>query len=97
MNNENKQREPSFKAPKFFWTLFWTSVVLFCLLSKIKIGIEQERELEEIKQQHIERTMREYAEYARKRYEEDKKLYQDSIEPISTFRETDSLSLDNYR
>lgn len=56
----------SFKAPTFFWTLFWTSVVLFCILGKIQVGIEEDRKLEEMKQEHIETTMRLYAEYAKK-------------------------------
>ncbi len=92
-----QKRQPSFKTPKFFWTLFWTSVVLFCILSKIQVGIEEERKLEEIKQEHIETTMRLYAEYARKCYEEDRKLYKDSIDSISAVDESDSLPSGNFR
>ena len=82
MGHDNKQRKPSFRAPKFFWTLMGTSIVLFCFLHNILIEVEKERKLEEIWQEHFETTMREYAEYARERYEEDKKLYQDSIDCI---------------
>ena len=82
MDPDNKQRKPSFRAPKFFWTLMWTSVVLFCILHNILIEVEEERELEEIWQEHLETTMREYAEYAKECYEEDMKLYQDSIDCI---------------
>ncbi len=89
--------QPSFKAPKFFWTLFWTSVVLFCILSNIQVGIEEDRKLEEMKQEHIETTMRLYAEYARKCYEEERKLYQDSIDSISAVDESDSLASGNFR
>mgnify|MGYP005947149797 CR=1 FL=1 len=89
--------QPSFKAPKFFWTLFWTSVVLFCILSNIQVGIEEDRKLEEMKQEHIETTMRLYAEYARKCYEEERKLYQDSIDSISAVDESDSLPSGNFR
>lgn len=89
--------QPSFKAPKFFWTLFWTSVVLFCILSNIQVGIEEDRKLEEMKQEHIETTMRLYAEYAKKYNEEERKLYQDSIDSISAVDESDSLPSGNFR
>jgi hypothetical protein len=92
-----QKRQPSFKAPKFFWTLFLTSVVLFCILGKIQIGIEEERKLEEIKQEHIETTMRLYAEYAKKYNEEERELYQDSIDSISAVDESDSLPSGNFR
>ena len=92
-----QKRQPTFKAPKFFWTLFWTSVVLFCILSKIQVGIEEERKLEEIKEEHIETTMRLYAEYAKKYNEEERELYQDSIDSISAVDESDSLPSGNFR
>lgn len=92
-----QKRQPSFKAPKFFWTLFWTSVVLYCILGKIQIGIEEERKLEEIKQEHIETTLRLYAEYAKKYNEEERELYQDSIDSISAVDESDSLPSGNFR
>lgn len=92
-----QKRQPSFKAPKFFWTLFGTSVVLFCILSNIQVGIEEDRKLEEMKQEHIETTMRLYAEYAKKCYEEDMKLYQDSIDSISSVDESNSLPSGDFR
>lgn len=92
-----QKRQPTFKAPKFFWTLFWTSVVLFCILSNVQVEIEEERKLEEIKQEHIETTMRLYAEYAKKCNEEERKLYQDSIDSISAVDESDSLPSGNFR
>lgn len=78
-----QKRQRSFKAPKFFWPLFWTSVVLFCILDDIRVEIEKERELEDLKKAHIETTMRQYGEYAKKCNEEDMKLYQDRIDSIS--------------
>lgn len=92
-----QKRQPTFKAPKFFWTLFWISVVLFCILSNVQVEIEEERKLEEIKQEHIETTMRLYAEYAKKCNEEERKLYQDSIDSISAIDESDSLPSGDFR
>lgn len=59
------------------------SIVVFCYLSKIQIALDEEIEVERIKQEHIEATLDQYREYAKKCYEEDVKLYQDSIDPIS--------------
>lgn len=93
----DKRRQPTFKAPKFFWTLFCTSVVLFCYLDEIKVSIDKERELEEMKQEHIEETYKQYMEYALKCYEEDRSIYQASIDSISEVSESDSLSSDKFR
>ncbi len=92
-----KKRQPDIKAPKFFWTLFWTSVVLFCILDNIREGIEEERKLEEMKKEHIETTMRQYAEYAKKCNEEERKLYQDSIDPISAVEGLEQQPSDDFR
>ena len=59
--------------------------------------IEEERKLEEIRQEHIETTMRQYAEYARKSYEEDMRLYQDSIDSISAVEELKQQPSDDFR
>lgn len=88
-----KRPQPSFKSPKFFWTLFWTSVVLFCILNKIQMGIEEEQVLEKIKQEHIETT----GEYARKHNEEERKLYQDSIDSISAVEGLEQQPSDDFR
>lgn len=91
MKREKNRRSPSFKAPKFFWTLLGISVVLFCLLDDLKMALDKEAELETMKQEHIEEVMRGYVEYAKKRNDEERRLYQDSIDSISTDQTTDSL------
>lgn len=89
--------KPKFRTPRFFWILMCISVVLLCELDNIRVEIEKERELEEMKRHHIEETMKAYGEYARKWNEEQWKLYQDSIDSISAGNGVDSASSGNYR
>lgn len=72
-----------------------SSSVLY--IGRYSSRIEEERKLEEIKQDHIETTMRQYAEYARKCYEEDMRLYQDSIDSISAVEGLEQQPSDDFR
>lgn len=93
MNTENKKEKPLIRAPKFFWPLFWVSVVLFCVLGKMHIAIEEEHEIEEMKREHIEEVIRQYCEFAKMKNEEERQMYEDSIKSVSAIQRTDSIPI----
>lgn len=93
MNTENKKEKPLIRTPKFFWPLLWVSVVLFCLLDNMRIAIEKEHELEEMKREHTEEVLRLYGEFAKMKNEEERQMYEDSIKSVSAIHRTDSIPI----